>query len=352
MHHRCRKRSFWTQPKMTKRQCKSGAILCPWQSYSFLFTRMAACDDNFVPGASSFLVSTDGGRSWQKRGPRLEGYEFRFGVCEGWKGLDCGRTHRGRACNRTGLFSFQRNRSFTGRCGRFTRALAAWNAFAWGSIGRADRVGPASQARRYWKGPTYIHQSLDEGRTWKTLGRARKLKMEKGIEFHWLGKLKDPLWRIINSHYETDYRVQHREARKCSLENGYKFCTSRLPLNASRLVLVHLALPLICVHRQLSAVSVFSVLLFSVSPRGGRFPTRNRLNVLADCSKECGRHPPIKPALLFAAGTAGKLGCFLNATSLLMVPYEEVFSSLSSRLSLFVFLRTQRPCQQPAAVAK
>src|SRR5258706_437600 len=48
---------------------KADAILVQDKAI-LLFTRMATCDENFVPGTSQHMVSIDNGRSWQKRGPR------------------------------------------------------------------------------------------------------------------------------------------------------------------------------------------------------------------------------------------------------------------------------------------
>ena len=193
-----------------KDNVKADAILVHGKAI-LLFTRMAACDDNFVPGASQLLVSTDGGRSWQKRGPRLEGYEFdSVSVRDGKVWIAGEHTAEGPAIE---PFVFVPAKSpLHWEMRTIYQGAGGLERVAWGSKGELIAWVPHLKLEDDWKGPTYIHQSLDEGRTWKTLGRARKLKMEKGIEFTGLEKLKDPLWRIINSHYETDYRVQHREA--------------------------------------------------------------------------------------------------------------------------------------------
>jgi hypothetical protein len=176
-----------------------------------LFTR-AGCADFPPPGIAQLLVSTDGGRSWKKSGPALAGYEFTSIYQRDGKVWILGQhTAEGPA---TDPFLFLP-----------TDSPARWKmkTIYWGNVElRRVALGEQSEFLAWirhleltddgWAGPTYLHQSLDDGRTWKVLGRASKIQLKaKNPGFVDLAMLKSPTWRVLNHSLGHGFRVQHRE---------------------------------------------------------------------------------------------------------------------------------------------
>src|SRR5262249_24373164 len=190
---------------------EADAIL-PQDKAIILFTR-ARCANYPTPGTAQLMVSTDGGRSWKKSGPALDGYEFTSVYQRDGKVWILGEhTAEGPAID---PFLFLP-----------TDSPSRWNmkTIYWGSE-ELQRVASGEQGEflawiRHleltydgWAGPTYVHQSLDDGRTWKVLGRASKTKVKaKAPGSVDLGILKNPTWRVLNHSLGHGFRVQHRES--------------------------------------------------------------------------------------------------------------------------------------------
>jgi len=174
------------------------------------------------------MVSTDGGRSWKRRGPALPGYEFvSFFEKDGKVWIAGEHSAEGPAIEPFVFIPAKLPLHWEMRT--IYEGSGGLERIAWGNSGELIAWVPHLELGDEWQGPTYIHQSLDDGRTWKTLGRAKKLKLEKGLEFTDLTALKNPLWRITSSRNEMDYRVQHRETVNAPWKTVTHFIHHRCP---------------------------------------------------------------------------------------------------------------------------
>lgn len=178
-----------------------------------LFTR-AHCKESPPAGGAQLLISTDGGRSWKRRGPRLDGYEFDFASQKDGKVWIAGQhTAEGPETN---PFIFVPGESGTDWQMRTIReGNGPLKRLAWGSKGELNAwIQHLRLADEGWAGPTYIHQSLDGGRTWKVLGRSRDLHLE-AVEFKDIGEIRNPLWRIVDARVKSgELILQRRESKE------------------------------------------------------------------------------------------------------------------------------------------
>ena len=74
----------------------------------------------------------------------------------------------------------------------------------------------------------YVHHSVDAGRTWKSLGLARKHKVAVKDEFKPIETLKDPLWRIVN-HECGGFVLRHRETETAPWRTVSRFSILQCP---------------------------------------------------------------------------------------------------------------------------
>lgn len=155
------------------------------------------------------FVSTDGGHTWKKGGPGLSGYEYMFLSAKDGKVWIVGEhTAEGPA---TDPFIFVP--SATGDHWQMRTILqdnAAVDRIAWGSKGELFAWLRYARLSDLTYGLPYIYQSLDGGRTWKTLGRASTHKVEVSEEFRKISTQMNPLWRVVNP--TRGATVQHRES--------------------------------------------------------------------------------------------------------------------------------------------
>jgi hypothetical protein len=145
-------------------------------------TQQPPCRFFVPPGMAMLMVSTGAGRTWKRRGPWLEGHIFTFlSEKDGRVWITGEHTAEGPSMDPF-IFvpapagdNWQLHQIYDGPA---TIERMAWASngelVAWiehFDIGTLERAG------------TYIHRSLDGGKTWKELGRARGRKVAVGAEF-------------------------------------------------------------------------------------------------------------------------------------------------------------------------
>lgn len=164
------------------------------------------CDPDTPPAPAQLLISTDNGKSWQKRGPEIEGsvfdevFEEERGVwvtgehvMEGPAGESFLMVPNGLTIdwNKSVIFSgeseLQRVRFKKGR-------IVAWVSHL--VLGYSD-----------WTGPIIEHMSEDGGRHWKEMGPAPTVPPAGKDDSRPIGE-EDKNWRIAG--LDNGVAVQHR----------------------------------------------------------------------------------------------------------------------------------------------
>jgi hypothetical protein len=178
----------------------------------FLFAQVSHCATLSDPGvpAAQIFVSIDGGRTWSKKGPELEGNEFKYAY-DTKTGLWVAGLHTaedvadpfilvpGKAPFEWDLRTIYDGPSALGRLA-FLR-----NGDLLARIIHIDH--------QTGKGRLYLHASSDGGRSWRTVGRAKQ-EFPKGLrEFAEIAK-QTADWRIVDRD-DSGFAVEHRAgARK------------------------------------------------------------------------------------------------------------------------------------------
>jgi len=171
----------------------------------FLFTKVRPCiEESEIPSAQ-ILVSTDGGWSWTKRGPRIEGSDFEF-LYERKGEVWIAGSHTAEfgadpfILVPTSLFNWNRYTIHEGPSYLERIAFQKKSQL----IARVRHINTFDEN---WK--EYIHKSVDGGRSWSLVGPGTKRGGEPGVVFKRLGR-KIPTWRIVD---ESDggFTVQHLE---------------------------------------------------------------------------------------------------------------------------------------------
>jgi hypothetical protein len=172
-----------------------------------LFTQVSHCvapSEPVVPAAQMFF-SSDGGRTWSKRGPEVEGGEFRY-VLNTAGGLWVAGLHIVEEGNDpfilapgTKPFEWDLRSIYDGASDlglvafRKDGELLAW-------VHHYDHLNDKWQ--------TYLHASSDGGRRWRTVGRAKR-DYPKGLrEFEEIKK-RTPEWRIADRQ-DSQFAIEHR----------------------------------------------------------------------------------------------------------------------------------------------
>lgn len=171
-----------------------------------LFTKVRPCTDESVIPASQILISTDTGRSWTQRGPRLEGKDFAF-IHErnGLVWLAGFHTAEFGAdpfilVPTSPSFSWKRYTIYKGP------SILEWIAFQKRGqlIARVRRINTYDEN---WK--EYFHKSVDGGRSWRLIGSASTLGRQPGIAFRKI-ESETPTWRTVDES-NGGFAVQHLE---------------------------------------------------------------------------------------------------------------------------------------------
>lgn len=182
-----------------------------------LFTKVRPCiEEQEIPSAQ-ILASTDGGRSWTKRGSRIEGSDFEFlHETEGqvWiagfhtaelgadpfilaptSSLNWNRYTIYQGASYLERISFQKRGQLTAR----VRYIDMWN--------------------ENWK--EYLHKSVDGGRSWSLVGLATTRARESGVAFKRIGR-ETLSWRIVDAN-NGGFAVQHRVRARRSWRTVSRF---------------------------------------------------------------------------------------------------------------------------------
>lgn len=178
----------------------------------FLFAEVSHCAtlaDPAVPAAQIF-ISTDGGRTWSRKGPEIEGNEFKYALGTE-AGLWVAGVHTAEdvadpfvLAPGKAPFEWELHTIYDGPADlgvvafRRNGDLLAW-------------VHHHDHGTDKWR--TYLHASSDGGRSWKTVGRAKR-DFPKGLrEFAEITK-QTAEWRIVDRD-DGGFAIEHRAgARK------------------------------------------------------------------------------------------------------------------------------------------
>ena len=178
----------------------------------FLFAEISHCatlSDPPAPAAQIF-VSTDSGRTWSKKGPELDGSEFKYAYYTG-AGLWVAGLHT--AEDMADPFILAPGKApLEWEFHTIYDGPAALGLVAFGKNG--DLLAWVHHHdHRTDKWQAYLHASSDRGRSFRTVGRAKR-EFPKGLrEFAEIAK-QTADWRIVDR-ADTGFAVEHRAgARK------------------------------------------------------------------------------------------------------------------------------------------
>jgi hypothetical protein len=196
------------------------------ETFVLVYTGVNRCNAPYP--LPQFLVSTDSGHTWKKRRTTLEGGADFSSLSEkdGKLWMAGENTAEGPEWN---PFVFVPGKSPTEwEMRTIYDGPGALRRIAWGPNGELNAwVKHLRLSDEGWAGTTYVHQSLDGGRTWKELGRAKKVQLAAVTEFTSFDSLKNPLWQIIKDRST----VQHRETKDSPWKTVFRF--SRGSMNCS-----------------------------------------------------------------------------------------------------------------------
>ena len=161
------------------------------------------------PDPVRMFVSTDGGRTWKKGGPGLDGDKYKFLSQKDGKVWIVGE-HTAEGPDMDPFIFVPSETGDHWQMRTIYQGNAALDHMAWGSKGELFAWIEYARLSDLTYGPAYIYQSLDGGRTWKTLDRASRHKVEVAEEFKKISAHMDPLWRVVNR--TGGAAVQHRES--------------------------------------------------------------------------------------------------------------------------------------------
>jgi hypothetical protein len=172
-----------------------------------LFTRVSHCvmaSEPVLPAAQMF-VSNDGGRTWSKKGPELEGDEFQYAY-DTAAGLWVAGMHtlEGPA---DPFLLVPGKASFEWDVHVIYEGSAALGRLAFGEnselLARIIHVDLLNDRER-----VYLHASSDGGRSWRMIGRAKR-DYPKGVrEFAEIRK-QTAQWRITDRK-DSQFAIEHR----------------------------------------------------------------------------------------------------------------------------------------------
>lgn len=171
-----------------------------------LFTKVRPCTEETEIPSAQILVSIDGGQSWTKRGPRIEGSDFEFlyernghvwiaGFHTAEFGADPFILVPTKSSLRWNRYTIYEGPSILERIAFQKNGQL---------IARVRRINTSDEN---WK--EYIHKSVDGGRTWRLVGPATKRGHELGVAFKRI-ESKTPTWRILEAG-DGGFAVQHHE---------------------------------------------------------------------------------------------------------------------------------------------
>lgn len=179
------------------------------------------------PGVAVMLASTDGGRTWKKGGPSLAGYEFGFMYEKDGKVWIAGEhTCEGPSIDPFVFVPVGENKWEFHTIDRGNEMI---DHLGWGSNGELIAWITEISLDDLEPRATRVHQSLDDGRTWKELGLARKHKVPVKAEFMRITPQMQPLWRVVEMKKSDGFLVQHRDSESAHWKTVSRFTPWNCP---------------------------------------------------------------------------------------------------------------------------
>lgn len=164
-----------------------------------LFAQAYPCPPGELPppGAAQLFVSTDGGKGWEKRGPRLAGSEFQYIHEAGTRLWIVGEhTAEGPASEPFILVPDEKSLAWSLHViyegASELEGIAVTNSgdfIAW--------IRHLKLKDNGWTGPLFVHKSSDGGQTWHVVGRATKGPRTLGTAFKKIEE-ETATWRVTN----------------------------------------------------------------------------------------------------------------------------------------------------------
>lgn len=193
-----------------------------------LFAQVYPCSPNELPppGAAQLLISKDGGIHWGKSGPQLDGSEFEYMHEEGARVWIVGE-HKAEGPASEAFILAPDEESFA-----WSRHVIYEGASELQGVAISETGGFVAWIRHFelgdngWTGPLYVHESSDEGRTWRVVGRAKKTIEGPGNGFKKIEK-ETPVWRVTNQEgggSAIEHRVNNHSAWKLVAAFPYRGC--------------------------------------------------------------------------------------------------------------------------------
>src|SRR5262249_13580099 len=193
-----------------------------------VFANVEPCNDSYPPpGVAVLMVSTDAGHTWKEGGISLAGYEFEFLYEKDGKVWIAGEhTREG---PRTDPFVFVPVAGNKWEFHRIDNSNETIDGMAWGSNGELTAWITEIRLEDLERGRTYVHQSLDGGRSWKELGLARKHDVAVQNKFIKISRHMQPLWRVVEMKTGSGSLLQHRDSETSPWKTVSRFTRWRCP---------------------------------------------------------------------------------------------------------------------------
>lgn len=171
-----------------------------------LFVKVRPCTEESVLPSAQILASMDRGRSWNERGPRLEGKDFSF-IYENRGQIWLAGFHTAEfgaepfiLVPTDSSLNWNKYTIYEGPAYLEGIAFQTKNQL----IARVRHINVRNQN---WK--VYLHQSIDGGRSWRQVGRSNSGRRERGIAFKEI-EMQTADWRIVDAP-DGSFAVEHRE---------------------------------------------------------------------------------------------------------------------------------------------
>jgi hypothetical protein len=188
-----------------------------------LFAQVYPCPpkDLTPPGAAQIFVSEDGGGHWEKRGPELDGSEFRYVRAIGDRLWVAGeRTAEGPAIEPFIFVPSEKGLEWTQHV-IYKDAADLEGIAAQSDGGLTAWIRHLKLHDSGWTGPLYLHESSDGGLTWRVAGRAKRAPRAPGPGFKKIEK-QNETWRVRDQDGGGS-AIEHRADEHSGWKSVYSF---------------------------------------------------------------------------------------------------------------------------------